>query len=364
MNMLATALLSLVQAPGDFQSWIDSAAPESVLRVPAGSWNPIVIDKPLTLIGDDGAVFEGRAAFPPVIELAGQGTGKVTLANIDVRGSIQGCLADAMAGGITGGGFETLEVFECDIAAPEYLCVADSGSVGGPGISVTTGHVLVVQSTVRASWGRGPFCEQGRGAAGIEAPSSLVEIYDSTVAGSSFIDPCFDSSSVPPSCPDSSMMAQAAGPGVRADVLRGEGNVVAGGAPTSWRSFTQTGVNSWEGEWADCGAGPGGGEILAPRVFSFASDLDLTGSPTLGGTLTLSWTVPRPLSALYVQVGSDATRGKWCLTSRAIQLVLSGPTGTIQGRLPLRIGILGATLAFQVYGFNHYQSRPQFVVIR
>lgn len=361
--MLAAAFLSFVQA-SDFQGWIDSAVAGSVLRVPAGNWSPIVIDKPLTLIGDDGAFFESRTAFPPVIELAGQGTGKVTLVNLGVGGNIEGCWANTMAGGITGGGFETLEVFECDIAAPEYLCVADSGSAGGPGISVTIGHVLVVQSNVRASWGRGRFCEQDRGAAGIDAPSSLVEIYDSTIAGSSFIDPCFDSSSVPPTCPDPSLVALASGPGIRAGVLRGEGNVVTGGGATTWRSFTQTGVNFWEGEWADCGTGADGGGILASRVFSYAHDLDVTGSPTVGGTLALSWTVPRPLSALYCQVGSDATRGKWCLTSRAIQLVLSGPTGSIQGRLPRRIGILGATLAFQVYGFNHYQSRPQFVVIR
>jgi hypothetical protein len=334
------------------------------LRVPAGFWNPIVIDKPLTLIGDDGAFFVGQSGFPPVIQLAGQGTGKVTLVNIDVGGFVEGCHVDSIAGGIVGGGFETLELFECGIGSPEYHCVADSGSAGGPGIFVGIAHLLVVQSYVSASWGRSAFCGNGPGAAGIDAPGSLVELYDSTVAGSSFIEPCKLDFSLPPTCPDSSMMAQTSGPGVRAGAFRGEGYVVTGGAPYSWRSFTQTGQNFWEGEWVDCGSGPGGVEIAASRAFSYAHDLELTGSPTLGGTLTLSWTVPRRLSALYVQVGSDIPRGKWCLSSRAIVLALGSSTGTFQGRLPRRVGLLGETLAFQVYGFNHYQSRPQFAVIR
>lgn len=266
--MLATVLLlSLAQAvpqgglkprnlqPGDFQGWIDRALPGSILRVPAGLWRPIVIDKPLTLIGDDGAGFHEEMPysgdpFPPIITLAGRGTGKVTLVNLGIGGRVDGEVYSSVAGAIVGGGFETLELFQCYVEAPTYWRVHLT-CAGGPGISVGVGNILVVQSTVFASWGRDDFCGHAPGAAGIDASGSSVEIYGSWVAGSAFLDPCYRNYSPDPNfCPDPAIMAQAAGPGVRARCLEGD----AYGSFTTWQSFTWTGPNYWDGTWTDCGS--------------------------------------------------------------------------------------------------------------
>jgi len=266
--MLATLLLlSIAQVPPaplgtlkphDLQGRIDRARPGSTLVVPAGSWKAIVIDKPLTLIGDEGAVIYsdqeyGPDPFPAPITLDGPGHGTVTLANLDTVGSVDGHLYSSIAGGIAGGGFETLELQQCRIEAPVYwrwhLTCA-----GGPGISVDVEHVLVVDSEVLASEGRHDFCGYARGAAGIDAPSSSVEIFGSTVVGASFVDPCMLEA-----CPDSLTMEEVAGPGVRARCLVGS---AFGASPRFWRSFHQTGELFWQGDWVDCNYGPAGATFV------------------------------------------------------------------------------------------------------
>lgn len=47
------------QAAGDLQSMIDAAAPGSVLDVPAGTYGPITIDKPLSLRGVGNPIIDG-----------------------------------------------------------------------------------------------------------------------------------------------------------------------------------------------------------------------------------------------------------------------------------------------------------------
>lgn len=268
--MVALALLlSLAQAPlgdpigglrpgdnpADFQTWIDRATPGSVLSVPGRVWGPVVIDKPLTLIGDAGASFaSGDLRYPgdprPPVALAGPGSGKVTLVNIDVFGSVDGEYASSIAGGIVGGGFQSLEILQCYVEAPSYWRVR-SRCVGGPGISLSNiEHVLVVESTVQASWGRDDFCGYGPGAVGIDAAGSLVELHGSSVSGSSFLDPCYRDF-----CPDQQTMDSASGPGVRASCLETYGSSFGPGGPTFWRSFTWTGPFYWDGTWADCGTG-------------------------------------------------------------------------------------------------------------
>jgi hypothetical protein len=261
-------LLSLAQAPlgdpigglrpgddpGDFQTWIDRAVPGSVLRVPGRTWEPVVIDKPLTLIGDPGAGFwSGDYLYDPghrpPITLAGPGSGKVTLVNIGVGGQANGDALSVAPGGIVGGGFEALELFQCYIEAPVYWRVHQR-CVGGPGVSVSVEHVLVVESTVAASWGRDDFCGFGPGAVGIDAAGSLVELHGSSVSGSSFLDPCYRDT-----CPDMQTMGSASGPGVRASCLESFGSSVSPGGPSFWRSFTWTGPFYWDGTWADCGYG-------------------------------------------------------------------------------------------------------------
>lgn len=108
----------------------------------------------------------------------------------------------------------------------------------------------------------------------------------------------------------------------------------------------------------------GPGAMFATQKHSYADDLHLAGTPTPGGTLTLTWNVPRPMSMLYYQLGSHATSGAWTLGRNALPLALGNSTGSVSGTIPRSAGLLGETLAFQVYGVHHYQSRPQLAVIR
>jgi len=263
--MLAVALLLLLpQAvpqdprgglrPGAFQTVIDLAPPGSVVHVPGVWWKPIVIDKPLTLIGEDGATFwSGRSIGPDPflapITLNGTG-GTVTLVNIDVGGAVDGHIYSYVSGGIVGYGFDALELYQCNISAPSYwrwhLACA-----GGPGIKAGVGRVLLVGSTVLASQGRSDCCHNAPGAAGIDAPGSLVELSSSSVVGASFLDPCTRDF-----CADQFTIEQGVGIGIRADCVSADSaSGFSGGPEQYWRYFVGN-FDCYMGDFYDCGWGP------------------------------------------------------------------------------------------------------------
>ncbi len=240
--------------PENFQWQIDSAPAGATLHVPGRYWKPIIITKPLTLIGEEGATFYneqelGPDPFAAPITLAGPGHGTVTLVNINVEGRVDGHHFSSIAGGVFGGGFDALELYECNVSAPWYwrwhmLCT------GGPGISVAVDRVLLVRSTVVASAGKSDCCDRASASAGIDAPGSLVELSSSVVIGAPFLDPCTRDT-----CPDQWVMDQGAGVGIRARCLTASASWYSGGDPQSWRYFVGTG-DCYLGNYFDCGLGP------------------------------------------------------------------------------------------------------------
>lgn len=241
--------------PGNFQGRIDGAPEGATLHVPGRYWHPVVINKPLTLIGEDGATFwsdrqTGNDPFLAPITLAGPGHGTVTLVNIDVGGTVDGNIFSYVAGGIVGWGFDALELYQCNVSAPSYwrwhlLCA------GGPGISGGAARVLLVGSSVQASQGRSDCCYNAPGVAGIDAPGSIVELSSSGVSGASFLDPCTRDF-----CPDQLTIEQGAGIGIRADCVYADSASGFGGGPEQyWRYFVGA-FDCYTGDYFDCGWGP------------------------------------------------------------------------------------------------------------
>lgn len=88
--LLAAALFSLApasaseHAAGQLQPLVDAAAPGATIRLHAGVWSgPVSIDRPLTLLGEPGAVVDGRG-IDSVITIA---AAQVEIGGLALRGS-------------------------------------------------------------------------------------------------------------------------------------------------------------------------------------------------------------------------------------------------------------------------------------
>ncbi|MFT3788359.1 MAG: nitrous oxide reductase family maturation protein NosD [Tepidisphaeraceae bacterium] len=87
MRYLMMAILALASTASaaslDLQARIDAAQPNETIHVPAGVYGPIVVSKPLTLIGDEGATLDGGGKGDVVL-LAGAAC---TIRHFIIRGS-------------------------------------------------------------------------------------------------------------------------------------------------------------------------------------------------------------------------------------------------------------------------------------
>lgn len=240
----------------EIQARIDQATAGSTVRVPRGYWGPIVIDKPIALIGDDGATifreeFFGGDPFPAPITLAGPGRGKVTLTNLRVEGRVDGHVFGSVAGGIVGGGFDILEVVGCHVEAPSYWRW-HLACRGGPGVSVSGVELLVVRnSLVLASTGHHDHCAWGPAAPGIVG--SRVELWNSAAIAAPFLEPCMRDI-----CADEAIKAQGAVPGVLGLCVISKRSASVGSTGQNWRRFVSTSSDYYGGYFEDCGVGPDG----------------------------------------------------------------------------------------------------------
>jgi hypothetical protein len=94
---------------GDPQELVDLAAPGSIVVVPSGTHGPLLVTKPLTLVGERPMPTLGR------IVLEGPGGGRLTLANLHTEGPA------GVSAPIQGDGFSELHVSDCDLTG--YLHV-------------------------------------------------------------------------------------------------------------------------------------------------------------------------------------------------------------------------------------------------
>ncbi len=232
----------IIQVPlhyAQLQDAIDAAAPGDVILIQGGTYENVVIDKPIFLAGHatDRPLFtplewDGSQPFTTTsaLTLAGPGQGAVTLSGIDFGGVIGSVFAQVNDPAIIGGGFDELRLLHCDVHAPtwvdpqpgdvrlpvsavdvdvSWLVIEDSVVRGTEGFALTTwsddtlaggepcvastGDVCVVDSDLRGLDGLispllspGLNCSKagGVGGAGVKSPGTLYQA-DSLIVGGS-----------------------------------------------------------------------------------------------------------------------------------------------------------------------------------
>jgi hypothetical protein len=239
-GMLAPVQADVIRVPSqvaDLQDAIDMASPGDVLLIDGGTHGPILVDIPLTLVGVAGnrpflrAPFVGESGDASV-QLAGPGSGVVTLSSLDIGGTIDGTFFGLAHAGIRGTGFDELRITHCGVLAPTWIMPTGIGD-GGPAIDIDI-PLLVVQDSVVIG-GSGTDDGSGlsvfaipRAGLGIDTTGDVV-LHEAWVAGGAgYSQVAFDPLLCPLPC--GMFSGGQGGTGLRANVLWAGSNTVAGGA--------------------------------------------------------------------------------------------------------------------------------------
>lgn len=155
-------------APSNLRNAVLAAAPGDTLFVDPGAYDPIVIDKPITIVatGAPGSIeidnVESTGGPPPFIEvdvailLAGPGAGRVVLEGFSIVPGVTGSFGgDLVLPAIFGGGFDEVLLANSTVASPSWL-VSDGVADSAPAIDVDLPLLVISDSTVTG--GRPSFC--------------------------------------------------------------------------------------------------------------------------------------------------------------------------------------------------------------
>ncbi len=285
------AFAGQIDVPGDYsdlQTAIDNANPGDVILIHGGTWGGVVVDKPLTLLGDPKPTIEGRplpGEWGSPITLAGPGSGEVTLANLDIGGMVSGIIYGKTLAGISGGGFLKLHVYDSEVSGPEWFALTGSAD-GGVAIDVTVPLVTLERVTATATKSDIDV-ETFLGIDGVDAirTTGTVVLLDSVVTGGTS-GPYFMIGNECLDCPCGGL----GGIGIVCDTVYQSGSSVAGGAGAEW--FTNFGSVS-------CGFAADGAAYAVNAFHLLPGDLEGSGAPTLGGVFELSFYSPPPSALLF-----------------------------------------------------------------
>ncbi len=295
-----------IRVPGDYptlQAAIDAAQAGDVITVSTASvQEPVVIDKPLTILGDpvlnvrsgcDGYDFEPFHAF----RLAGPGSGRVVIGNAKLA-STADCAHPASS--IGGGGFAELHLFNATFKPSPLL----SGTADGCStIKVDVPHVLIEGSEIVGGESDADDCYgylHGGIWSAIEAPASTVTVLGSKITGS--VEPLFYCCKGC-TCPTSLPSGGEGGHGIVAlEVFVDGASEVQGGVGATYYAKL---LSSDPG--TPCGKKPDGQAFVASAVHALPGAISGGGATPLGGTLSLSFDVPGPLAALFLSTGVSAS---------------------------------------------------------
>lgn len=368
----AVAFLALARAldaqqihavPAEFatiQEAIDASAPGDIVLVRGGvHTGPITIDRPLTLMGAPRMhirpPFASGAVQPPAIRLAGSGTGKVLLQDVEVGGFVNGLSTSFSSPGIDGGGFEQLQLVECAVDGPRWV-VLTGVAEGSPALRTDVADVLIERSVLRGANSGNDGCYGGGpgGPAGIEAPSANLVVLDSTVRGGGS-----DTICGPGFCPTS---GGAGGPGIVAERLWEAASDIQGGAGALYRM---------EGEVDPCGAAPDGAATLVVQHTVLGTELVASGSLRMGKPWQLTWSTTGTTSMLFL--GSQPLLPPLQLAAGLLfvdpgSVFLSAAFGSGSGQyelqVPLDVALLGREVVAQVLGDPSGWTRPWIDFVR
>lgn len=360
----AQAHAAEIHVPGDhptLQAAIDAASPGDVILVSINS-DPVVVDKPLTILGDP--VFDIKVSCMGStgihgFRLAGPGIGRVVIGN--VTSTTGDCFQPGSS--IGGGGFEELHVFNATFIPKPLL----SGQArGSSSIKVDVPLILVEGSDIVGGKADADDCYMDGSlyddvTYAIEAPASTVTILDSKISGGGpalfYCCDCCNECSCPPVLPKGGE----GGNGVVAnDVFVDAASVVTGGTGSTFEVVVPG---------LTCAKKPDGLAFIAGAVHQLPGNIDGSGATPLGGTFTLTFDVPGPLAVLFFStaVGAPALipgAGYAYLASP----VLAGPvpTGAPQSvafAVPAVPALLGLEGGFQIFDVTLGLTAPAVGVL-
>lgn len=362
-----------IDVPGTYptiQDGINAASPGDVIIVSGGTYAPIIIDKPLTILGNPSATIDNTghsstgSSVDPAVLLAGPGAGRVVLSGLEIGGKADGMIFGISGCGIEGGGFDDLWVVDCEVTSAEWNFLTGIGE-GKPAILLggnqfpPLGSLLVADSTVTGGFSDTDACDVWvssfpPGAAAIEASGSVVTVLDSQVTGGRGPGICFTPSMCPGANPCGVINGGKGGAGVVAQTLLRAGGTVVGGA----------------GGMVSCTGAPpcsleDGPDATAGTIVDMGSAFQANGQPLLGGNWNFFWNTPSslallvfsPLPAPPISLGG---KGWLFLNPSALLLfpVASGGVTYTQFSLPNDPNLVGLSIGLQIYDGSSGLTRP------
>lgn len=371
VSLLAASLHAQVTVPGDFatlQAALDAAPPGAFIYVDGGEHVATVIAKPVTIVGTPDVPLlrtptssESFDFFQePAIELAGPGSGVVTLVNVRTGGTTEGFFFSTAGAAIEGGGFDELRVLHSEILPPTWTTVTGF-AVPPKGIDVDVDHLLIEDSLVRGGSGDDdgsalftiPF-----GGSAVET-TEAVTVLDSEVRGGDALDTVFPGFDCPGSC--AVLDEGFGGAGISADVVRQANSIIAGGRGAEISCFTP-GV----GEVPVCTLPDGPSIVGASAVDVLPGVLLGSGVTPLGGQQTLTWFAESP--SVFLIVGFTSIQptvfGKGVLyVDVGSAFVVPVPGGGLQSltfTIPFDTALLGVVEVAQVFDPATGATRPVY----
>ncbi|MED6333799.1 MAG: hypothetical protein VYE81_00250 [Planctomycetota bacterium] len=365
---LPLSFCSLVYAgelhvPGDhadLQSAIDAAASGDTIIVHGGTHAPITITKPLSILGDPAPLIVGDTTdtvlgtYRGPISLSGPGAGRVTLGRIETGGVTEGHIFGASAPGISGGGFDSLVVYDSTVRAPGWIFLTGVAD-GQPGIQVSVPDVYIERSLVEGSASDTDDCYSfgPDGPLGLSAPGS-VSVFDSTVrggaAGASYY--CLPGPFC--GCPPSGV----GGAGIVAGTLLHSNSTIEGGDGATWQD-SDGNLCCVQASWQPAVVGAeialaglaGSGAFTLSQSYTLDSPSATTPSLLLLFSLGLGSPIELPgLGWAFLDLGSFGSLGL--------------PTFPLTFTMGTNPGLVGAELAFQGFDLvSSALSRPVSGVI-
>lgn len=259
------------------QDAIDAAPPGTVITVNGGVYDPIVIDKPLTITGTSSVVANSvldpqTFQLVPPVTLDGPGSGVVVLEGMGISGTTDGSQFGQNVPGIAGGGFDELVLRDCSVSAPDWFFLTGLG-IGQPAVDVGVPLVQVEGSTLTGGFTDVDVCDATNladGAAGL-VTDGLVSVSNSTITGGAGPVICltFGCVQFPPNICDS--FTGSGGPGLVCD--------------TALIDFATTTIGGGAGQDVFCDENesivctmPDGEDVVARSVLSLGGQLVVPGT--------------------------------------------------------------------------------------